>query len=130
MDFVNEQNRGWPGVFEAVRGGREHAAHVGDVGFDAAEPLKFAFGLARDDLGERRFARAGRPEEKSTTGCVASMARAATGRAEDVRLPANSSRWRGRNSRGQRLMAGDSGVVETSGFGSAGVANKSSRAMN
>ena len=69
MDFVDEQNRGLAGVFQAIGRGGQNAAHVGDIRFHAAEPLEFAFGLARDDLGERSFAGARAGRKRSAIGC-------------------------------------------------------------
>jgi hypothetical protein len=54
---------GWPVFSQAVGGGGEHPAHVGDVGFHAAEAFEPAAGLAGDDLGEGRLSGAGRAEE-------------------------------------------------------------------
>ena len=50
-----------PGVFLAVGGGGQDAAHVADVGFHATEALEPGAGLAGDDLGKGSLARAGRP---------------------------------------------------------------------
>ena len=63
MNLVNEQDRGLAGVFEPVLRGGEHAAHVGDIGFHAAEALELALGLPRDDLREGSFSRSGRAVE-------------------------------------------------------------------
>src|ERR1019366_4809767 len=52
VDFVNEQDRGLSSVFEAICCCRQNAAHVGHVGFHAAQALEFAFRLSRDDLRE------------------------------------------------------------------------------
>ena len=60
MDLVDEQDGGLAGVFEAVIGGGEDAAHVRDIRFHTTEAFELGLGLVRDDLGERRFACAGR----------------------------------------------------------------------
>lgn len=59
VDLVDEKEGGLAGVGEAVGGSGEHPAHLGDIGFDAAQAFEPAAGLAGDDLGERGFARAG-----------------------------------------------------------------------
>ena len=58
MDFVDEQNCRLARVGQAMDGAGQHAAHVGDVGLDAAEPLKTVLRARGDDMGERGFARA------------------------------------------------------------------------
>ncbi len=63
MDFVDEKDGGFAGVFEAVGGATEDAAHVGNVGFNAAEAFEFGFGLAGDNLRQGSFARAGWSEK-------------------------------------------------------------------
>jgi hypothetical protein len=60
MDFIDEQNGGLAFIFEAIGGGSEDAAHVGDVGFDATKAFELAFGLAGDDLREGGFSGARR----------------------------------------------------------------------
>jgi len=64
VDFVNEENGGLAGVFQAVRRASQHTAHVGHVGFHTAQPLELALGVPRDDLRERSFARARRSRKK------------------------------------------------------------------
>ena len=59
MNFVDEQHGRLPGVLEAIRRSRQDAPHIGHIRFHAAQPLELAFGLARNDLSERRFACAG-----------------------------------------------------------------------
>jgi hypothetical protein len=88
MDLVNEQDGGLAGVFETVLRGGENAAHVGDVGFHAAEALELALGLPRDDLREGGFARAGRAVEDQRLDAVGfdGAAQELAGR-EDVLLP-------------------------------------------
>jgi hypothetical protein len=49
------------GVLQAIGGAEQNTPHVRHIGFHAAEPLKFAFRLERDDLRERSFSCAGRP---------------------------------------------------------------------
>ena len=46
VNFVNEQNGRLPGVFQPVGRRRQHPAHVGHVGFHAAQPLEFAAAFA------------------------------------------------------------------------------------
>ena len=50
----------WPVFSSRLAAAGEHAAHVGDVGFHAAQSFEFACGLPRDDLRQRSFAGAGR----------------------------------------------------------------------
>src|SRR5688572_6229849 len=47
MDFVDKENRWFASVGQAVGGGRENTAHVGHVGFDAAQTLEAIARLSR-----------------------------------------------------------------------------------
>ena len=107
MDFVNEQDGRRADVFEAVGGGGEHAAHVGHVGFHAAEPLELALGLPRDDLCERGFARARRPVKNQRLNAIRinGAAEQLAGR-EDVRLPDEFIQRAWTHPGGERLVAG------------------------
>ena len=52
-----------PLAFMRVTAAAEDAAQVGHRALDAVEPLEVALGAARDDLRQRGFAHAGRPEK-------------------------------------------------------------------
>ena len=106
MNFVNEQNRRLAGVFQAVGGGGQNAAHVGDVGFHAAQALEFAFGLARDDLRERGFAGAGRPVKNQRLNAVGfDGAAQQLSRRENMRLAGVFIQVARAHPRGERLAA-------------------------
>jgi len=60
VNFINEQNGGLAFVLEAIGGGGEHPAHVGNVRFHAAEPFEMAASAPGDDLGQGGLARARR----------------------------------------------------------------------
>ena len=87
MDFVDKEDGRLTRIFEPVGGASQHPAHVGHVGFHAAQALEFAFGVARDDLGHRRLACARRPVENQRLNAVGfDGAAQELSRAEDMSL--------------------------------------------
>ena len=50
MYLIDEQQSRRPGVGKAIRRCSQDAAHVRDIGFHTAQPLKSALGLVGDDL--------------------------------------------------------------------------------
>ena len=91
-------------VFEPVFGGGQEPADVGDIGFHAAQPLEFGFGLARDDLCERRFAGAGRPVKNQRLDAVGlDGAPQQLAGADDVRLAGEFIQVARAHPRGERL---------------------------
>ena len=106
VDFVNEQNRGLPLVLQPVRRRGQHAAHVGHVGFHAAQPLELALGLAGDDLRQRSFAGARRAVKDQRLDAVGlDGAAQQLARAEDVRLADELAQVARPHARRQRLMS-------------------------
>jgi hypothetical protein len=63
MDLVDEQDRFSSGRLKPVLGGGNHLPHLGDVAFDAAQPLELRVGHVGDDMRERCFAGAGRARQ-------------------------------------------------------------------
>ncbi len=108
MDFVDEQNCRQAGVFLAIGGGGEDAAHVGDVGFDAAKALEFAAGLVGNDLREGRFAGAGWAVENEGLDAVGfdGAAEQLAG-SEDVFLAGEFVEIARAHARGERFLGND-----------------------
>ncbi len=63
VDFVDEENRPDAAGLEAIGRAGDHAAHVRHAALDPAESLEPGLRGLGDNLGQRRLARAGRPEE-------------------------------------------------------------------
>ena len=104
-----------PLVREPVRGGGDHAPHVGDVAFHAAQPLEPRLRGARDDLRQRRLARARRAEENDRRNPVRlDRAPEQFARPEDVLLPAYSSSVSGRIRVASGTDAGDAAGIDSS----------------
>src|SRR6266511_3004217 len=114
MDFVNEKDGGLARVGQAIGRAGEHAAHVGDVGLDAAEPLEAVLRARGDDLRQGGFARAGRSVKEERLDAIGLYgATEELARGQDVRLPGefvdrprphSRSQWSGRRLGWLRLL--------------------------
>jgi len=105
MDFINEQDRGLVFVGEPVGGGGQHAAHIGDVGFNPAQPLELIAGLAGDNLRQRRLAGARRAVEDQRLDAIRlNGAAQQLPRPQDVRLADELAQVAGAHPGRQRLM--------------------------
>ena len=128
VNFVNEQDGRLPRVFQAVACRRQHPAHVGHIGFHAAEPFKFAAGLPGDDLGQGSFARAGRPVENERLNAIRlnGPAQQLSGR-QDMRLAREFIQVARPHPRRQRLLRQKASacVLGIGGSGSTAAENKS-----
>ena len=133
VDFVNEQDGGLPLVLQPVGRQGQHAAHVGHVGFHAAQPLELAPGLPGDDLRQGSLARARRAVEDQRLNAIRLDGPAQQlARPEDMRLADKLAQVARSHARRQRLMSKDVFLPRArlgAGCGSGEVENSSSRDM-
>ena len=105
VDLVNEQDGGLALVLHPVGGGAQHPAHVGDVGFHAAQPLELAARLPGDDLRQGSLPRARRPVEDERLDAIRlNGAAQQLPRPEDMRLADKLPQIARPHPRRQRLM--------------------------